>query len=131
MANEAVCIETPTRFERRTIAAGAVIPFGTIMKLESPNSVVISAANDDPFGGIAWQVSVATDTFTEIVVAMNGKWDVVATAAAVVAGNLVNIGAANQMLVADEAAMVAGSVIGKALEDANANAGAVQVGVVV
>lgn len=130
MANEAVCIETPTRFERRTIAAGAVIPFGTIMKLESPNSVVISAANDDPFGGIAWQVSVATDTFTEIVVAMNGKWDVVA-AAAVVAGNLVNIGAANQMLVADEAAMVAGSVIGKALEDANANAGAVQVGVVV
>ena len=32
------------------------------------------------------------------------------------------------MLLADEAAMVAGSVIGKALEDANATAGAVQVG---
>ncbi len=128
MANEAVCIETPTEFRRYTVADGATIPIGTLMKLTSPNTCEASAANDDPFAGIAWEEKTASDGIVEITCAVNGIWDITATAAAVVAGNLVNIGAANQVLVADEVAMVAGSVVGKALEDSNATAGRVAVG---
>ena len=75
MANEAVCIETPTIFERKTIAAGTVVPFGSLMELTTPNTVAISNG-DDVFGGIAWQTLISTDTFTEIVVAKNGVWDI-------------------------------------------------------
>ena len=49
MANEAVCIETPTEFRRYTVADGTGIAIGTIMKLTSPNTVEASGANDDPF----------------------------------------------------------------------------------
>jgi len=64
MANEAVCIETPTIFERKTIADGVAIPAGSIMQLSSdPNTVTISAG-DNVFGGIAWEVKTANDGIT-------------------------------------------------------------------
>ncbi|HEC65233.1 MAG TPA: hypothetical protein ENI23_08065, partial [bacterium] len=66
MANEAVCIETPSRFGRFTIAAGAVLPFGTLMKLTGDNTVSASDSADDPFMGIVWEIaSSATTTHTE------------------------------------------------------------------
>jgi hypothetical protein len=111
----AVCIETPTRFARRTIAAGAVIPIGTTMKLTTENTVVVSAANNDPFGGIAWMESTATDTFIELTVAMNGKWVVNTTGANVTVGNIVAIGGADAVRSAVEADTVLGDVVGKSL----------------
>lgn len=120
MANEAVCIETPTIFARRVIAAGAVLPFGTIMKLTDPNTGVATSADNDPFGGIVWErVSTATSTHTEITVAMNGVWDLTATAATINIGIPVAIGAANKIRAAVEADTVLGNIMAQAEEAAS------------
>lgn len=125
----ATCIETPTRFARRTIAAGAAIPIGTILKLNDANTVVVSAANNDPFGGIAWMESTATDTFTEIVVAMNGRWSMTTTAAAITAGGLVSVGGADAVRALIEADVVLGCQVGKALNTIGGGGGTVIVDV--
>ena len=121
MGNEGVCIETPTRFERRTIAAGAVVPFGTIMKLTDNNTVVISSADNDPFGGIAWTPSISTDTFTEITVAMNGKWGLKDSGSGGSAGAVVNVGGVNLIVDSAAADLLTGSEVGKRDMDATAS----------
>ena len=68
----ATVIEAPTIFERRVIANATAVPIGTIMKLEDDNTVVVSAASADPFGGIAWVEHTASEGVTEMTVAMNG-----------------------------------------------------------
>lgn len=113
----AECIEAPRIIARRTCASGTGIPKGTVLKLTSPNTVAASSANDDPFGGIAVEEKVATETdIVTIGCALDGVWKIDTTAAAITAGAMVNIGAANAVLVADEAAWAAGSVVGKAEE---------------
>ena len=116
MANEAVCIETPTRFARFTVANATGIAIGTLMKLTDPNTAIATSADNDPFAGIAWEEKTASDGITEIVVALNGVWDILTTAAAITAGSLVSIGAANSVLVADSDAVILGQVVGKAME---------------
>jgi len=116
MANEAVCIETPTRFRRFTISAGAVIPIGTILKLTDPNTAAATTADNEVFAGIAWEASTATDTFTELTAAENGTWDITTTNAAITAGALVSIGGANLILTADTDAVIKGEIVGKAQE---------------
>ena len=91
----ATCIQTPTRFQRRTIADATAVPIGTIMKLIDANTVVVSAADNDPFGGIAWEEKTASDGLTEMTCAMNGRWSCTSTAAAITAGGSVAIGGAN------------------------------------
>ena len=50
-----------------TIAAGAVIPKGTLMEFgSSPQTVVISSADGKFFAGIAASESTAADTFTKL-----------------------------------------------------------------
>jgi len=124
----AVCIETPTEFRRYTVADGTGIPIGTLLKLTSANTAIASSGDTDAFAGIAWEEKTASDGIVEITAAVNGIWDIKATAAAIVAGNIVNIGGADLMILADAAAIIAGSAIGKALEDANDNVGRVAVG---
>ena len=120
MANEAVCIETPTKFERKTIAAGSVIPVGSIMKLATdPNTVVISDG-DNVFGGIAWEASAATDTFTEITVAMNGIWDIKDSGGGMALGNICSVNGVNLVKTLIEADMVLGKAVGKVQETATA-----------
>jgi len=122
MANEAVCIETPTIFGRRVIAAGAVLPFGTIMKLTDNNTAEASAADNDPFGGIVWErASTATSTHTEITVAMDGVWDVKDSGAGGIAGAIVNVGGANLIVDSAAADLLTGSVVGKREMDASAS----------
>jgi len=121
MANEGVCIETPTIFERRTIATGTAMPFGTIMKLTDDNTVVISAADNDPFGGICWTPILAADTFTEITVAMDGIWDLKDSGAGGSAGAIVNVGGANLIVDSAAADLLTGSVVGKREMDAAAS----------
>ena len=123
MADEAICIETPTRFARYTIAAGAVLPIGTLLKLTDPNTAEAHAADADPFAGIVWgKASTATDTFTEINCALNGVWDMTDGGATSAVGEPVATdGTANETRVAIAADLLLGSVIGKALEAAGAN----------
>ncbi|MCK4521974.1 MAG: hypothetical protein KAU20_05335 [Nanoarchaeota archaeon] len=120
MANEAVCIETPTIFERKTIAAGAVIPIGSIMQLSSdPNTISISDG-DNVFGGIAWEESTATDEFTELVVAMNGTWDIKDSGAGMTLGNMCSVNGVNLVKTLIEADVVLGKAVGKVQETATA-----------
>jgi len=129
MANEATCIETPTIFLNRTIADGSATPIGTIMQLTNNNTVVNSAADNDVFGGIAWEEKTANDGKTTIVVAMNGVWDIMFTAVASVCGAIVNIATVNEVSDALGADLLTGSVVGKSEEDANDTFGRVRVGV--
>lgn len=122
MANEATCIETPTIFARRVIAAASVMPFGTILQLTDDNTGVASAADNDVFGGIVWErASTATSTHTEITVAMDGVWDMKDSGAGGSAGAIVNVGGANLIIDSAAADLLTGSVVGKREMDAAAS----------
>ena len=113
MANEAVCIETPSRFGRYIIAAGAVLPFGTIVKMGADLTVIASDSADDAIVGIVWErVSTATSTHTEITVAQDGVWDIKATTATIALGVAVAVAGANLIATADAADLLNGALIG-------------------
>lgn len=132
MANEAVCIETPTRFARYTVADGTGIAIGTLLKLTDPNTAIASSADNDPFAGIAWEEKTADDGIVEITAALNGVWDILTDADTDAAGSIVNIVAANTVGLAAAADLLTGSVVGKLLEAAgNAEVARVRVGEVV
>jgi hypothetical protein len=116
MANEAVCIETPTKFRRYTVADGTGIAIGTILKLSDPNTAAASSADNDVFAGIAFEEKTANDGIVEITAAVDGIWDITCTDGAITAGGLVSIGDANLILAADADAVIKGEVVGKALE---------------
>ncbi len=112
----ATVIEAPTIFERRVIADATAVPIGTIMKLGDANTVVVSSASSDPFGGIAWVEHTASEGVTEMTVAMNGRWSITTTAAAIPAGNAVSIGGADAVRLATGSAdSIVGTVVGKCL----------------
>ena len=119
MANEAVCIETPTIFERKVIADGVAIPFGSIMQLSSdPNTVTISSG-DQVFGGIMWVVKEANDGIVEAVVAMNGTWDIKDSGAGMAFGNICSVNGVNLVKTLIEADVVLGKAVGKVQETAS------------
>ncbi len=104
----ATCIQTPTKFERRVIADTPAIPIGTIMKLTDGNVAAASAADNDPFGGIAWEEKTDVDGILELVVAMNGRWSVTTNAAAIGIGVPVSVGGANTVRAAVQADVALG-----------------------
>lgn len=117
MANEALCIETPTEFARYTVADGTGIAIGTLLKLGSdPNTAAASAADSDVFAGIAWEEKTASDGIVELTAALNGVWDITCGAEGVTLGALVSLSGANLIKDAVEAEFPTGDVIGKALE---------------
>ena len=87
----------------------------------SPNTVTISSG-DDVFGGIAWQTILATDTFTEIVVAMDGTWDCKDSGAGVTMGGMVTPNGVNLIKQAVEADTVTGQLMGKVQETTGSGA---------
>ncbi len=125
----AVCIEAPTIFKRRIIDNTTAVPIGTIMKAENDGTVVVSAASADPFGGICWVAHTANEGVTELTVAMNGRWEMTSTAAAIPAGNAVSIAGANTIRLATEADTIVGAVVGKILTEESGTGGQVTVDV--
>lgn len=121
MANEAVCIETPTEFARYTVASGTAITRGTLMKLTDPHTAIATSASGDAFAGIAWDSKTATDGITSINVAKNGVWDLKDSGTGFNAGATVCVGGANLIRVAAAADLLTGSVVGKAEETASAS----------
>jgi hypothetical protein len=120
MALEAVCIETPTRFVRYTVADGTTISKGTILKLSGDNTAIASSGAD-VFAGIAFMEKLANDGSTQITAALDGIWDISATAGtAITLGGIVSLSGANVVKQAVEAEMVTGAALGKALEAASA-----------
>jgi len=123
MANEAICIETPTRFAIKTIAAGAVLPKGTICYLSSdPDTVSATSAVNQSFAGIVWEkASSATTTETRITLALDGVWDIKASGAGQTLGTAVAVGGANLSVTADAADLLNGAFIGFVEETAAAS----------
>jgi hypothetical protein len=116
--------------KRRTVANATAIPKGTVMKLTDPNTAIASAANSDPFAGIAVEEKTASDGVTEITCAMGGKWSMTSTAAAITAGGIVSIGGANTVEAAVESDFPLGTNVGKCLNTLGGGGGTavVQVG---
>ena len=116
-------VELPTLIVMRIIDKDTAVPYGTLMRLEDNNTVVISANNSDPFGGINTFEKLATDTdVTLIPCAMDGVWEIDTTAAAITSGGIVSIGGANQVAASvGTADMVAGSNVGQAEETRTAS----------
>ena len=121
MANEAVCIETPTKFARYTVADGGAIPIGTVMKLSGDFTAAASSADNDVFAGIAWEEKTASDGITELTVALDGVWDMKDSGAGITLGAKVNIGGANLVIASEAADLLTGSVVGYAEETAAAS----------
>jgi hypothetical protein len=122
MADEAVCIETPTRFARYTVADGDNIPIGTLLHLSGDNTVSAHSGDGDEFAGIAWEEKTANNGITQITAAINGVWDMTDGGDTISLGNLVALdGTANEIRPAVDGEFEAGKVIGKALEAASAN----------
>lgn len=122
MADEAVCIETPTEFARYTIADGTAIPFGTMLKLTDPNTAIAHSGDADVFAGICWVAKTASDGIVEVVAALNGVWDLTDGGASAIIGSLVALnGTANEIRLAVEADIITGSIVGKILEAMGAN----------
>ena len=114
----AVCIEKPTRIVRRTCDSGTGIPKGTLMQISSsPNTVTATSGDAELFGGITIEEKVATETdIVSIGCALDGVWKIDTTAAAITVGQMVNVGAANQVVAAVDADFEAGSCVGRAEE---------------
>jgi len=121
MANEAVPIESPTKFARYTVADGTGIPLYTLLKLSDAHLAAATSADSDTFAGIAWEEKTASDGVTEITVAKNGVWDLKDSGSGITAGGIVSIGGANEIKQATEAEMVTGDIVGKAEETASNN----------
>lgn len=131
MANEASIITLlgnqgdPVEY---TIAAGAVIPKGTLMIFSSsPQTVVISAASGNFFAGIAAIESTAADTFTKLACITHCVADMKYSASGTL-GVLQHISGANTIADADDDTIAnASEVVGMGLETATTGRGAVLV----
>ena len=119
MTNEAVCIETPTKFARRTVADGTAIALGTVLLLSDPNTASATTANSETFGGISWEEKTASDGLIEITVALDGVWDMKDSGSGVTVGQLVSVGGVNTVKVCTEAELITGDFIGKSEETAS------------
>jgi hypothetical protein len=123
MADEAVCIELPRIIKTRKIT-GAIAK-GTILYFSAdPNTVAASSAADQSFAGIAIEEVTAADYaagVTTVSAAMDGVWDIKATAAANVLGEAVAIGGANLIVSADAADILNGAWIGYLQETQDAS----------
>jgi hypothetical protein len=98
MANEAVIIELlgcggdPIRY---TVADGATIEKGTLLKLTDPRTAIATSADNDPFCGIAAAEKVASDGSTTLAVYSHGIFDLKDSGAGITVGERVSMAGAN------------------------------------
>jgi len=113
----ATCIIAPKNIVTRICAEATAIPKGTVMKLSGTNLVIASSGDTDAYGGITIEEFKGGEGLTHVSCAYNdGVFQIGTTAAAIAVGELVNIGGANAVVLADAAAIITGSLVGKAEE---------------
>lgn len=124
MANEAVIIElfNGGRPIRYTVADGATIEKGTLLRLTDPRTASAHSAADQPIVGIAAAEKVASDGATTIAAYTDGIFDIYAAAAGVTAVGAMcaGSGTANMITAADANDLLQNSTVGMCLE-AHAN----------
>jgi hypothetical protein len=122
MANEAVIIELlgdkgdPIRY---TVADGATIEKGTLLKITDPRTAVATGADNDPFAGIAAAEKVASDGATTLAAYSHGIFDLKDSGAGITVGERVSIKGANTIAKCAAADLIF-SDVGIALETAGA-----------
>jgi len=121
MANEAIVIELFNRGRpiRYTVADGAGIAKGSLMKLTNPRTMEAhTAAADVPICGIAAAEKVASDGSVDLAVYTDGIFDLTAAAAGITpVGNLCACSATAQMITAADADdLLQGSTVGYCYE---------------
>ena len=122
MTNEAVLmveLEPPVAF---TVAVGASIEKGTMVKITEPYTVAATSADADAFIGITAEEKIANDGKTSVAVYLRGIFKVVDSGAGVTAGQMLKINGANLVAATDEAgAADRQEHCGKALETVTAS----------
>jgi len=122
MANEAICIETPTKFARYTVADGTGIVIGTILALTDPNTAVAHSADAEEFAGIAWEEKTASDGIVEITAAIDGIWDIKDGGGTCSVGDVLCLdNTPNTFRPSIAGDLLTGTTFGKALEAAGAS----------
>lgn len=116
-----ICLQTPTKFRRYTVADGGAIPKGTILKLTTPMTAAAATADNDIPAGIAWEEKVASDGVTEIVAALDGVWGILTSNAGITVGNQVTINGANEIKIYTTLDDEKGYCLGMALETTASN----------
>ena len=115
-----VCIETPTRFARYTVADGTAIPLHTMCKLADPHLASAAVGAGEAFAGILWEEKTASDGITMVTFAKNGVWDITDCAVGGTTGAMVVMSGANLVRDAVAGDLLTGAVVGKREEDASA-----------
>tara|TARA_Y100000310_G_scaffold317420_2_gene370293 strand:- start:910 stop:1311 length:402 start_codon:yes stop_codon:yes gene_type:complete len=118
MANEAVPVQIlEERLLEVTVADGAGLEKGTILKLSDPNTGSASSADGDLFLGILATEKVASSGETRMAVWRHGVFDIKCDGTGVTAGDFVKIGGANLISVADDDQVEkSAEVVGMALQ---------------
>jgi len=122
MANEAVLIHELEPPIPITVADGAGIEKGTILKISDPNTGAASSADGDIFAGITAEEKIASDGRTKIPVYRRGVFKITDSGAGVTVGQAVKISGANLVAAADDDQVeLQFEVVGQALETAAAS----------
>lgn len=117
MANEAVWIETPTRFNRFQLSAATSLSGGTLMAITTdPNIVAAGSTSGQSFAGILWGDSESADGNTNVTTAVNGVADLKCAGSTVGLGSMVAMSGANLIREANATDLLSGAIVGKALE---------------
>ena len=118
MADEAILRERFSDPINMTVADGAGIEKGTVMKLSTDPRTVLASAAKDVFGGILAREKIASDGRTQVACYFDGIFDMTVApgATALVLGEIVALSGANFIQAASEADLIVGKAIGKVLE---------------
>jgi hypothetical protein len=117
MANEAIPVEGPYEVHDFTVAVATGIPQFTLCQITDPRTASATSGDSEQFAGIAFTEKVANNGVLNLGLATTGTWVLKDNGGAGIAeGALVSVGGANTIKAATEAEVIAGDVIGKALE---------------
>jgi len=124
MANEAVIVEllgNEGDVIEVTVADGATIEKGTLLKLSDPRTGAATSADGDILIGIAATEKVASDGQTTLGVYTNGIFDIKDSGAGITVGLPITVGGANLVKQVAAGEAEGGTVCGYALETASAS----------
>ena len=122
MANEATLITEMSLPISFTVADGAGIEKGTLLKITDPNTVAATSADGDAFVGVAAEEKIASDGNTTLAVYVSGRFVMKDAGAGVTAGDILKVNGANLVATTDEAgAGDRAQHVGQALETAAAS----------
>lgn len=103
MANEAILVHETAPPIPYTVADGAGIAKGTLLKLTDPRTVAAATADGDAFAGVAAQEKIANDGRTSLAVYEEGHFIFKDSGAGVTVGDMLKVNGTNTVATADEA----------------------------